>query len=63
MGRDIEAALNVGAHSILIYTKLSEFFKSNAYKKADIIIKPNEIPLKLTKALEKLLKINKKNYK
>ncbi|MFX1269375.1 MAG: HAD family hydrolase [Promethearchaeota archaeon] len=63
MGRDIEAALNVGAHSILIYTKLSEFFKSNAYKKADIIIKPNEIPLKLTKALEKLLEINKKNYK
>jgi len=63
MGRDIEAALNVGAHSILVYTKLSEFFKSNAYKKADIIIKPNDIPFKLTEALEKLLEINKKNYK
>ncbi len=63
MGRDIEAALNVGAHSILIYTTLSEYFKSNAYKKADLIIKPKEIPLKLIKALKKLLEINKKNYK
>ena len=63
MGRDIEAALNVGAHSILIYTKLSKYFKSNAYKKADIIIKPKEIPLKLIEVLKKLLEINKKNYK
>ena len=34
--------------------KGSEFFKSNAYKKADLIIKPKEIPFKLIGALKKL---------
>ncbi|MFX1414089.1 MAG: HAD hydrolase-like protein, partial [Promethearchaeota archaeon] len=55
MGRDIEAALNIGAHSILIYTKLSNYFASNLYDKADIIIKPNEIPVKLIKAIKNLM--------
>ncbi|MFW9782881.1 MAG: HAD family hydrolase, partial [Candidatus Heimdallarchaeota archaeon] len=55
MGRDIEAALNIGARSILIYTKLSNYFASNLYDKADIIIKPNEIPVKLIKAIKNLM--------
>jgi len=55
MGRDIEAALNIGAHSILIYTKLSNYFESNIYKKADVIIEPNEIPFRLIEVIKNLI--------
>lgn len=55
MERDIEAALNIGAHSILIYTKLSTYFESNMYKKADFIIKPKDIPFKLIEAIKNLI--------
>ena len=50
--RDIEGAINVGAHSIAVHTKLA---KIETLKEADEIIKENEIPLKLIKEIEKLL--------
>jgi len=50
--RDIEAAINVGAHSIAVHTKLA---KIETLQKADKIIKENEIPLKLIEEIEKLL--------
>ncbi|MFX1497126.1 MAG: HAD family hydrolase [Promethearchaeota archaeon] len=55
MERDIEAALNIGAHSILIYTKLSTYFESNMYKKADFIIKPKGIPFRLIEAIKNFI--------
>ena len=50
--RDIEAAINVGAHSIAMQTKLA---KIETLKIANVIIKEDEIPLKLIKEIEKLL--------
>ncbi len=50
--RDIEAAINVGAHSIAVHTKLA---KVETLQRADKIIKENEIPLKLIEEIEKLL--------
>ena len=50
--RDIEAAINVGAYSIAVITKLA---KIETLQKADKIVKENEIPLKLIKEIEKLL--------
>jgi len=50
--RDIEAAMNVGAHSIALLTKLA---KRETLQKADTIVKENEIPTKLIKEIEKLL--------
>lgn len=50
--RDIEAAINVGAHSIAINTKLA---KLEALQKADKIIEEHEIPSELIKEIEKLL--------
>ena len=53
--RDIEAAINVGAHSIALNTKRSNFHKQETFEKADKIIELNEIPLKLINAIEELL--------
>ncbi|MFX1595010.1 MAG: HAD family hydrolase [Promethearchaeota archaeon] len=50
--RDIEAAINVGAHSIAMQSKLA---KIETLKNADKIIKENEIPLKLIEEIGKLL--------
>ena len=50
--RDIEAAINVNAHSIAINTK---FTGIEMLQKADKIIKENEIPLILIKEIKKLL--------
>jgi phosphoglycolate phosphatase len=50
--RDIEAAINVGAPSIAIHTKFSRL---ETLKKADKIVKENEIPSILIKEIEKLL--------
>ncbi len=53
--RDIEAAINVGAHSIALNTKRSNFHKQEIFEKADKIIELNEIPSKLINAIEELL--------
>jgi HAD superfamily hydrolase (TIGR01549 family) len=53
--RDIEAAVNVGAHSIALNTKLPNFYEQGMFKKADKIIELNEIPIKLINAIEELL--------
>jgi len=50
--RDIEAAINVGAHSIALHTKLAKF---ETLQIADKIVKENEIPLKLIEEIEKLI--------
>ncbi len=50
--RDIEAAINVGAHSIALHTNLA---KCETLKIADKIVKENEIPLKLIEEIEKLI--------
>jgi len=50
--RDIEGAINVGAYSIALLTKLA---KVESLQKADIIIEEKEIPTKLIKEFEKLL--------
>lgn len=50
--RDIEGAINVGAYSIALLTKLA---KMEELQKADIIIEEKEIPTKLIKEIEKLL--------
>jgi len=54
-GRDIEAALNVNAHSIGINTKISKYTKKESFMKADKIIQPHEIPDALIQALRELL--------
>ncbi len=50
--RDIEGALNVGAHSIALHTSLA---KIETLQKADAIIEEKNIPLKLIKEIKKLL--------
>ncbi|MFX1462503.1 MAG: HAD family hydrolase [Promethearchaeota archaeon] len=50
--RDIEAAINIGAYSIAMHTKLA---KIETLKIADKIIKENEIPLRLIEEIGKLL--------
>ena len=53
--RDIEAALNVGAHSIALETRIPAFLSREMFQKADKIIKQVEIPLQLINAIEKLI--------
>ena len=50
--RDIEAAINVGAHSIAVHTKLAIV---ETLQKADVIVRESEIPQKLIKEIKKLL--------
>lgn len=51
--RDIDGAVNVGARSIAIRTNL---FKPEMQQKADKVVDEKEIPSKLIKAIEELLK-------
>jgi len=51
-GRDIEAALLTNSKSIALNTKIPNFIKREAFKKADKIIEPDEIPHELIKTLE-----------
>ena len=53
-GRDIEAALQVGAYSIALNTKLPILLDRESFKKADKIIEPSEIPSEIIKTLKKL---------
>ncbi|MFX1303504.1 MAG: HAD family hydrolase [Promethearchaeota archaeon] len=53
--RDIEAAINVGAHSIALHTKIANLFKQETFKKAEEIIELEEIPSKLINVIEKIL--------
>ena len=50
--RDIKGALNVGAHSIAIHSKLADIEK---LKIADIIIEEKDIPSKLIQAINNLI--------
>jgi HAD superfamily hydrolase (TIGR01549 family) len=53
--RDIEGALNVGAKSIALKTKLTKLTNLDLLKKADKIIEESEIATKLIHAIEDLL--------
>ncbi|MGV9172816.1 MAG: HAD family hydrolase [Promethearchaeia archaeon] len=53
--RDIEGALNVGAPSIAINTKISKFTKKETFLQADYVIQENEIPQRLLSLLKNLL--------
>jgi len=53
-GRDIEAALQVGAFSIALNTKIPILLDRESFKKADKIIEPNEIPSEIIETLKKL---------
>lgn len=53
--RDIEGALNVGAKSIALKTKLTKLTNLEILEKADRIIEENEIPAKLIHAIEDFL--------
>ncbi len=50
--RDIEGAINVGAHSIAVHTKLAII---ETLQKADVIVRESEIPQQLIKEIKKLL--------
>ena len=56
-GRDIEAALQVGAYSIALNTKLPILLDRESFKKADKIIEPNEIPSEIIETLKKTILI------
>ncbi len=58
-GRDIEAALLTNSKSIALNTRIPSFIKREAFKKADKIIQPNELPNELIKTLENFLGTNK----
>ena len=53
--RDIEGALNVGAKSIALKTKLTKLTNAEILENADKIIEESEIPTKLIHAIEDLL--------
>ena len=53
--RDIEGALNVGAKSIALKTKLTKLTNSDILEKANKIVEEYEIPIKLIHAIEDLL--------
>lgn len=50
--RDIEGAINVGAHSIALHTRLA---KEETLQKADVIVKECELPQRLIEEIKKLL--------
>lgn len=53
--RDIEAALNVGAFSIALNTKIPTYLKRGGFQKADKIIEEDEIPDRLINAIEEFI--------
>ncbi len=54
-GRDVEAALKTKSISIALNTKIPSFIKREAFKKADKIIEPDELPHELIKTLKDFL--------
>jgi HAD superfamily hydrolase (TIGR01549 family) len=52
---DIEAALNIGAYSIALNTKIPEFIKRNAFEKANKVIDVKDIPNALIKAIQEFM--------
>jgi HAD superfamily hydrolase (TIGR01549 family) len=50
--RDIEAAINVGAHSIALHTKLTNI---ETLQKADIIVREDDVPQKMIQEISKLI--------
>lgn len=55
-GRDIEAAINIGAKSIGIKTPMSRVFQDGFFEKANCIVPLDGIPSKLIEELKKILK-------
>ncbi|MFX1312961.1 MAG: HAD family hydrolase [Promethearchaeota archaeon] len=53
--RDIEAAINVGAHSIALNTNITGLYNQGSFNKAEKIIKLEEIPSKLCIVIEQLM--------
>ncbi|MHA1804270.1 MAG: HAD family hydrolase [Promethearchaeota archaeon] len=53
--RDIQGALELGAHSILILTKISKNWSKDMIDKADFMIQETELPSKLIEAIKSLL--------
>ncbi|MHA1822333.1 MAG: HAD family hydrolase [Promethearchaeota archaeon] len=53
--RDIEAALNIDAHSLALETRIPAYLNREMFQKAEQIIKQEEIPLQLINAIEKLI--------
>ena len=53
--RDIEGALNVGARSVAIQTKISAITNMEIFKRANKIIEENEIPGALIEAIKEFL--------
>jgi len=53
--KDIEAALNVGAHSIALETRIPTYLSRELFQKAEKIIKQEEIPLQLINAIKNLI--------
>jgi HAD superfamily hydrolase (TIGR01549 family) len=52
---DIEAALNIGSNSIALNTKIPNFIKRDAFKKADKVIDVKELPNALIKAIQEFI--------
>ena len=53
--RDIEAALNVGAHSIALETRIPDYINRDMFQKAEKIIKQEEIKPQLINSIKKLI--------
>lgn len=53
--RDIEAALNVGAHSIGLETRIPVYLNRDMFQNAEIIIKQEEIKPQLINSIKKLI--------
>ena len=52
---DIEAAINVGSHSIALNTNIPKFIKRDAFKRASKVIDVKEIPDALIRAIEEFI--------
>ena len=52
---DIEAAINVGLHSIALNTNIPKFIKRDAFKRASKVIDVKEIPDALIQAIEEFI--------
>ena len=52
---DIEAALNIGSNSIALNTKIPNFIKRDAFKKAEKVIDVKELPNALVEAIQEFI--------
>ncbi|TFF95873.1 MAG: HAD family hydrolase [Promethearchaeota archaeon] len=57
--RDITGALNVGAHSIAILTKISKIGDEESLYKADKVVKEDDLPSKLLESIQSLIALNR----